>query len=119
MNSRFPFDAALYASLSHQELDEQDRTAANTVLLAYPELKGWCTRCAWVAWASYCQAIHEAGWCDPICSEKRELEFLDYLAMRQIFGPQAVLGLEDRLTVGRAIWRQTPHSEAPHLEMSL
>lgn len=121
MNSRFPFDAALYASLSHLALDEQDRADADAVLLAYPELKGWCQRCAWVAWASYCQTIFETGWRAPISPEgsKRELEFLDYLAMRQHFGPQAVLGLEDRLTVGRAIWQDKSHGEVVTLAMTL
>jgi hypothetical protein len=111
MISRFPFDAALYASLSHQDLDVKDRASGNSVLLTYPELKGWCPRSAWVAWSSYSQTVHETGWRDPSSNEPRELEFLDYLAMRQNFGPHAVLGLEDRLTVGRAIWRQNHQHE--------
>lgn len=104
MNPRFPFEASLYASQSHVELDQRDRSAADAVLRAYPELNGWCQRCAWVAWASYCQSIHEAGWRTPKTAESRELEFLDYLALRQRFGPQAVLGMEDQITDGRAIW---------------
>lgn len=121
MNSRFPFDAALYASLSHLDLGERDRAAANAVLLAYPELKGWCQRCAWVAWASFCQVIFETGWREPLSPDasERELEFLDYLAMRQHFGPQSVLGIEDRLTVGRAIWQEKPDVEDASLAMTL
>lgn len=112
MTTLFYFEPQHYASQSHADLAERDAQAAALVLGSYPELSDWSASCAWVAWATYCQSIHESGWLRPRPIHCRDLEFLDFLAMRQSLGPQAIVGDEDRLILARPIWQRPLDSKA-------